>query len=140
MQLYNKDNFKWDIDLLYVVDGYYTIKMFVESNGFIGKYNFCINDIDICNIINDITNILSINEDIIIKIRDRDSDSFISIYQNSKSLTVFGQLGSSIDNNMLKFKNTADITLISILKQALLLIKGWRNKEQMGTSDCVKTP
>lgn len=118
--IFRDDNNMLSVELLYIVDMYYTYEISVWTNGFSGKCNFCImnskkheylEEIDVVN------RTLSGS----VEIQDCESDSYLKLYfENPMNFYLVGQLGGSYEDNRLNFKMKADQTLLLGLKKKLI--------------------
>lgn len=118
MDIYRKDGYCFSIELLYVVEGYFTYNFMVVSGKFKGEATFCLSESYLKQVKEQITRVLSVNRGEI-KILDYDSESFLDLYLDGMTFTVRGKFGNDEDDNSLKFEFLADQTFLQLLKSAL---------------------
>lgn len=118
--IYNNEKKNISLDFLYIVDGYITYNVTVFVEGFSGHCSFCLLKEKINETVLKIDTMHKLLNGKI-TIEDTESDAFLEIeFENDMKLFIRGQIGSSYDDNLLKFKLEADQTVLINLKNALL--------------------
>ena len=113
---------KLDLEYLYTVERNITFIVKVLSGAFSGEHPFCLHKNDISDVIL-ILNHMSKEMKGECIISDGDSYSFIKIEFEERDVTISGQLGWASDDDFMKFKFTADQTLVVLLESALIDMK-----------------
>ena len=113
------NNKEFIIEHLYTVQGYYTFRIKIKSNEFVGTSSFCMSKETIISIIKMLEDMYKKLKGIC-EINDYDSDAFIVIKMGSYGhLTISGQIGGSHEDHFMKFIYSSDQTVLIRILQFL---------------------
>lgn len=110
--LFSTPNWEMTVEHLYTVEEYFTFRIHVKSNGFIGSSNFCMPHGAIVALIEACSNMI---EDLKgqCELRDYDSDAHIILEINRLGqVHVSGQIGGTHEEHTLTFRNIMDQTAV----------------------------
>ncbi|MFC1894985.1 hypothetical protein ACFLYH_03485 [Candidatus Dependentiae bacterium] len=100
------------ISVQYCVENYIAFNVQVKSGNFQGESNFCISKKEIISTL-DVLSKMHSNLNGMCSIKDTDSDAYINIeVDNRGHCNVFGQIGGSHQDHLMRFKYCADQTLL----------------------------
>ena len=114
IEIYNNGNIKISIDSIFSIDEYVNFILKIKSYKFYGEHNFCISKTNLANAIKQLQELYNCMEGNV-TLCDYDSESFISFEFNNNHAYIYGQLGSDLENNLWRFKQEVDQTIIMLL-------------------------
>lgn len=114
IEIYNNGNIKISIDSTFSIDEYVNFILKIKSYKFYGEHNFCISKTNLTNAIKQLQELYNCMEGNV-TLCDYDSESFISFEFNNNHAYIYGQLGSDLENNLWRFKQEVDQTIIMLL-------------------------
>ena len=116
--LYKSKYGEFHMEYIYSMDESAAFQVFIRSYGFTGLHEFCMRNEQIRDIILTLK-LLSESFDGLCKLGDIDSNAYICLEFENRSLKVYGQLGGDYEENYMKFSFLADQTLIKLLMNKL---------------------
>ncbi|WP_240512072.1 hypothetical protein [Paludifilum halophilum] len=104
---------------LYTVEDYFTFNIKVRSGEFAGSSNFCMPKEKVISIVENSYKMLETLEGCC-EVKDYDSDAYIVIQMGKLGhMCIYGQIGGSHEDHSMKFKYTADQTVLANFSQML---------------------
>lgn len=110
--LFSTPNWEMAVEHLYTVEDYFTFRIYVKSNGFMGASNFCMPHEAVVVLMETCSNMVE-NLEGQCEIRDYDSDAYIILEINHLGqVHVSGQIGGTHEEHTLTFRNIMDQTAV----------------------------
>lgn len=114
-EIYNNQDIELFICKSYEKENYLTFTVKIKLYNFYGEHSFCVAVDELRTFIQQLA-ILYENNNMEAKLCDYDSESYISLTSNiDKTISLFGQLGSEWEDNLWRFKQDFDQTIINLL-------------------------
>lgn len=110
--LINTKDKELTVEHLYTVEGYFTFNIKIRSGEFAGASNFCMPKERIISIVETLS---EMHKELKgrCEINDSDSDAFIIIEMDKLGhMCIYGQIGGSHEDHIMKFKFTTDQTVL----------------------------
>ena len=114
MEIYNNGNIVFDIGSVFLTEDYVNFVIKLKSYKFSGEHNFCVLKTGLKDVVKRLKDMYNCMDGEVV-IQDYDSESFINFKFDKCKVLFCGQFGSEIDENVWKFKQQIDQTIIELL-------------------------
>ena len=114
-EIYNNRNIELYLYNAYTKENYITFIVKLKLYNFCAEHSFCVAVNELRNFIRQLATLYE-NNSVEAKLCDYDSESFVSFKSNTdKTISLFGQLGSEWEDNLWRFRQNFDQTIVNLL-------------------------